>query len=206
MEEFGLSRIVLTHNREEYIQSMIKKVEPASLRVFAREEFNMDFAREVISEAFITTDGMKQIIISADSYNLYAQSALLKILEEPPASVRFILLASNKSVFLPTVLSRLLLEDRREKLIIPVFSLNLKTLGLKEIYVFLKENKHLSQSQTREQIQSLLFSIKKEGISLNREELDFFDKALLANKNYQNFQILFAPLLLMILKKRSHVS
>ncbi|MBR2489592.1 MAG: hypothetical protein IKB45_03890, partial [Clostridia bacterium] len=42
----------------------------------------------------------------ADSMNEQAQNALLKILEEPPSSVIFILIAESKAAFLETVISR----------------------------------------------------------------------------------------------------
>ena len=46
------------------------------------------------------------IIYRADTMNIQAQNALLKILEEPPASVIFILTAVSRSFLLETVVSR----------------------------------------------------------------------------------------------------
>ncbi len=46
------------------------------------------------------------IIESADTMNEQSQNALLKVLEEPPGNVVFILIAQNKSSLLDTVLSR----------------------------------------------------------------------------------------------------
>jgi len=46
------------------------------------------------------------IIDDAGKMNLQAQNALLKILEEPPKGVVFILIASSKGELLPTILSR----------------------------------------------------------------------------------------------------
>lgn len=46
------------------------------------------------------------IIDNADSMNEQAQNALLKILEEPPASVIFVLIAESKAAFLETIISR----------------------------------------------------------------------------------------------------
>lgn len=42
----------------------------------------------------------------ADTMNEQAQNALLKVLEEPPGSVLFILIAENKAALLDTVISR----------------------------------------------------------------------------------------------------
>lgn len=46
------------------------------------------------------------IIEEAERMNIYTQNAFLKILEEPPIGVTFILLASSRDALLPTVLSR----------------------------------------------------------------------------------------------------
>ncbi len=46
------------------------------------------------------------IIDMADTMNEQAQNALLKVLEEPPGSVLFILIAENKAALLDTVVSR----------------------------------------------------------------------------------------------------
>lgn len=65
--------------------------------------------REVRSDAFIkphSADKRVFIIDKAQSMNEYAQNALLKVLEEPPAGVIFVLLADSRTKLLPTVISR----------------------------------------------------------------------------------------------------
>ncbi len=49
------------------------------------------------------------IIHEADRMSIQAQNAMLKTIEEPPAYVRFVLLASHTHSFLPTVMSRCVL-------------------------------------------------------------------------------------------------
>lgn len=46
------------------------------------------------------------LICDADTMNVQAQNALLKILEEPPSNTFFILLAQKLSLLLPTIISR----------------------------------------------------------------------------------------------------
>lgn len=65
--------------------------------------------RELRADAFVKPHEAQRrvfIIDNADSMNEQAQNALLKILEEPPASVVFILIAESKAAFLDTVISR----------------------------------------------------------------------------------------------------
>lgn len=74
-----------------------------------KKNISVNQIREVRSSAFIKPhmNASKVFIIEkADSMNDQAQNAFLKILEEPPQKVIFILLCENSSSLLPTVLSR----------------------------------------------------------------------------------------------------
>ena len=71
--------------------------------------FKVDIVREIRNKAYIIpneADRKVFILENAHTMGVEGQNAILKILEEPPAYVNFILLCSSKSGFLPTVLSR----------------------------------------------------------------------------------------------------
>ncbi|MBQ2973579.1 MAG: hypothetical protein IJE19_04425 [Clostridia bacterium] len=71
--------------------------------------FKVDIVREIRSKAYIVpNEAERKVFILENSHTMgvEGQNAILKILEEPPAYVNFILLCSSKSGFLPTVLSR----------------------------------------------------------------------------------------------------
>jgi hypothetical protein len=73
------------------------------------ETYFVDYIRQIRDNAFIIpheSDLKIFILQEAQIMNDQAQNAFLKILEEPPEYVIFILLASTKSVYLPTILSR----------------------------------------------------------------------------------------------------
>lgn len=75
----------------------------------SKKNITVNQIREVRAAAFVKPhmNGNKIFIIEkADSLNEQAQNAFLKILEEPPQKVNFILLSENASSLLPTVLSR----------------------------------------------------------------------------------------------------
>ena len=72
-------------------------------------QIKVDQVRELRMEAFLTpmaADGRVFIIESAHTMNDAAQNALLKILEEPPQGVTFILLAKSAKLLLETIRSR----------------------------------------------------------------------------------------------------
>lgn len=73
------------------------------------DAFTVDSIREIRSNAFIVpneADAKVYILKNGHNMNEQAQNALLKILEEPPKYVYFIILTASKSKMLETVLSR----------------------------------------------------------------------------------------------------
>ncbi len=71
--------------------------------------FKVDIVREIRNKAHIVpNEADRKVFILENSHTMgvEGQNAILKILEEPPSYVNFILLCSSKSGFLQTVLSR----------------------------------------------------------------------------------------------------
>ncbi len=71
--------------------------------------FHVDTVRNIINDAYVQpneADYKIYILANAHCMNQNAQNALLKILEEPPKYVVFILTTNSKSALLSTVLSR----------------------------------------------------------------------------------------------------
>lgn len=74
-----------------------------------RQGFSVEAIRSLCADAYIRpNDGECKVYILADcdSISASAQNTLLKLLEEPPANVTFLLTAESRVVFLPTILSR----------------------------------------------------------------------------------------------------
>ena len=85
------------------------------------KNFTVDAIREIRDDAFvIPNESDKKIYILKNGHNMneQAQNAILKILEEPPSYVYFIIVTESKSPMLVTVLSRVqvysLLSDEGE--------------------------------------------------------------------------------------------
>ena len=71
--------------------------------------FHVDTVRNIMNDAYVqpnAADYKIYILANAHCMNQNAQNALLKILEEPPKYVVFILTTNSKSALLSTVLSR----------------------------------------------------------------------------------------------------
>ncbi len=73
------------------------------------KSMNVALIRELREQAgVIPNEAARKVVILADAdcMNVQAQNALLKILEEPPSYMVFILTAASRTQFLPTVQSR----------------------------------------------------------------------------------------------------
>ncbi len=75
---------------------------------FTAETFSIGEVRALIEAAYTRPfeKATRTIIVRANAIGIEAQNALLKILEEPPITTRFILVLRQGSLVLPTVLSR----------------------------------------------------------------------------------------------------
>ena len=77
----------------------------------AARSFHIDVVRDLKERAFVLPNEAPRrvmILAGADGMTGQAQNALLKILEEPPASLMFLLTCENRALLLPTVRSRTL--------------------------------------------------------------------------------------------------
>ena len=77
--------------------------------ILGNNKVSVDDIRDMRMQAYISSNESDKkifIIENADKLNIQSQNALLKLLEEPPKGVIFILSAPSKSSVLPTVLSR----------------------------------------------------------------------------------------------------
>ncbi len=71
--------------------------------------FHIETVRELRQEAFIRPNEAENkvfVLENVQNMTVQAQNALLKIIEEPPNNVSFVLTCQNKSVLLETILSR----------------------------------------------------------------------------------------------------
>lgn len=73
--------------------------------------FHIDMVRQIRAQAFIRPNeagGKALVLLEVQEMSVQAQNALLKIIEEPPKGVTFILTCENKSTLLETIRSRVM--------------------------------------------------------------------------------------------------
>jgi DNA polymerase-3 subunit delta' len=151
----------------------------------------LENAKEVVKEAYIAESEQKIIAMISKSFNIYAQNSLLKILEEPPRNITFIVCAPSRMIFLPTVRSRLTIKALEADVKLPKSGLDFRKMGINEIYSFIKQKKYIEKDELKSLIQGITEEICEQDIKLNAYEFSFFEKALyLAELNSSSSNLL----------------
>ncbi|OCL82826.1 MULTISPECIES: DNA polymerase III subunit delta' [Arcobacteraceae] len=166
-----------------------------------KSEFQILDAQNALKEAYIATNETKYIFLCGSTFRIEAQNSLLKVLEEPPLNIVFILLVESKSSILPTIHSRLLYKNLKTTHIENNLDLNIKHLDLKTLYNFIKENQRISKEDAIKLVSKILLKANEDKVSLGKKELDNFNKSIsLLELNSRPINVL-THLLLSILEK-----
>lgn len=203
-EEEVFSHILICKNLEKAFEFLQEKYAGTRHLFYQKDEFLIDDASHVVKEAYIAESEKKYLILIAKGYRVEAQNALLKILEEPPRNIVFVVVAPSKTAFLPTVRSRLLLQELPYEKVKVQSKLNLKNLDLSDIYPFIQANLGLEKSALKELIQSIVFeAINEHHLTFTALELDHFQKLVhLADLNARAQNLLTSLLLTIMQRKR----
>lgn len=178
MSEFG-SKILITSDFESVKEQMIQDFGEKNLRFIPKipaVEFLMDDARAVEKESYIAENSEKIIVIMANAFRGEAQNFLLKLFEEPPKNVKFLIVCPSKNLLLATVRSRFICEVLNKKKPRQALNLDLNHLDLKKILEFLQENEGLDKMSLQEMVANLALHSSKTH-ALDEKELEFFYQA-----------------------------
>lgn len=175
------SYILIVKDVDEALNSLIPFYSKHNLKIIKNEEkdeFLLAQANSAIKEAYISSNEKKYIILCGKSFRKEAQNSLLKVLEEPPLNIVFIIITNSKSSILPTIFSRMphkFFKSESSKIEI---DMDINNLDLKEVYAFLKENQRISKMEAKKTVESILFKVNSQKIKLNEKELNSFSKAI----------------------------
>ncbi len=116
---FSLSKT--THHATLFVDENRKEITSILMECLKRDQtvysmhdlsiLDIDTARIIASWAQAPYDGNKVILLSFHTATIPAQNALLKVLEEPNTGVYFIIVTSNLESIIPTLYSRLQLQQ-----------------------------------------------------------------------------------------------
>lgn len=197
------SKIIISNDFEGLKNELLSTLDQKNLHFIPKtpaNDFLIEDARAVEKESFIAENSEKIIVIMAQSYKNEAQNFLLKLFEEPPKNVHFILVAPSKNLLLPTVRSRFIIEMRKNKKVREPLNLNLQSLDLKELLSFLQANENIDKASLTELITALGIKASTK-LDLNEEKLELFYKAYELSKLNARPSLLLSTLLLNLYEK-----
>jgi DNA polymerase-3 subunit delta' len=178
MFQTNKSQIIISSKFDDEFDELKTKLKPSRVVGFLEDSFKLEHAKAVVNEAYISESIVKYIVLAGNSFTTEAQNSLLKVLEEPPKNVEFIIISPTKSNLLPTIRSRLPItksENHHHKI---ECELNLARLDYHEVFLFLKQNARVKKSEAKELVQSLYFrATEVDKLILNKTQLENFDKA-----------------------------
>lgn len=201
------NKIIVSSDFEAIKNEILSIYDNNYIRLFELDELLVEDAKDIIKECYIAEIKEKLIVIMAKGYRIEAQNALLKVLEEPPRNIFFCIVTTSKNSLLPTVRSRLVIENKLEIIQRNKTGLNLKTLKLNEIIEFIDEKSalersdKLSKTEFLKLVDDIIYEALVQGIKFSSSELEYFCKlSTLIMLNAKPHTIL-TPLLLMIYQK-----
>lgn len=138
----------------------------------------IEHAKAVVAEAYISESQTKYIILGALEFNAVSQNSLLKVFEEPPKNIEFIIISPTKSNLLPTVRSRLPILKGEISHISHECEINLAKLDYEAVFSFLKTNARIKKNEAKSLVEALYHrATVVDMLILSDAQLNNFDKA-----------------------------
>ena len=208
MNFIDYSSILIVNDIEVTLTELLPNYPIHSTRIIKneeKEEFLLIQANQAIKEAYIASSEKKYIFLCGSTFRKEAQNSLLKILEEPPKNVVFIIITNSKSSLLPTIYSRLPYKYLKKSVLKNESILDINKLDLKDIYNFLKDNQKISKQEAKDIVESILMKVNNQRIKLSHKELDLFSKSIkLLELNSRPINVLTTLLLSLANQKNKH--
>ena len=206
MEIVKNSSIFIVNSIEDSLSKILAVYPIHQTRVIKNEEkdeFQIEQANKTLKEAYIASNETKYLFLCGATFRVEAQNALLKILEEPPKNIVFILLVSSKNSLLPTIYSRLPYKNLKKVVEKDDIELNIKKLDLKDIYTFIKNSQKITKDEAINIVETILIKANKENVKLKQKELDIFFKSIKLLELNSKPTTVLTYLLLSILEKEA---
>ncbi len=197
------SHILIASEIEEAVEKLKEQLHGFRVVAFVEENFKIEHAKLVTSEAYISEMQTKYIIIASKEFTGIAQNSLLKLLEEPPKNIEFIIISPTKSNLLSTVRSRLPVIKSETHSHVQELTINLAKMDYKEVFDFLKQNARISKNEAKRVVEALFYrATVVDRLILNENQLEIFDKAYRLLDLNARVQSVLAMLVMSFAKER----
>ncbi len=169
-----MSKAVITNDIDRFLAT-IKTDE-----IIRVKELKVDDVAFIKQKAYISDKNNRLIVIAAEKFNIFAQNALLKLIEEPPKNVEFMIVTNSKYSLLDTILSRVFVEKKHfetekkitlEKItneyILELLTSDLDKESIKDLFALIIKEKKLNE----EQMKIITEAVKMIELNLNKEAI-----------------------------------
>ena len=170
--------ILIATNIEAEAEKLEVDLKPFRVVKFIEENFKIEHAKAVLTEAYISESETKYIVLAAEEFTSVAQNSLLKLLEEPPRNIEFIIISPTKSNLLPTVRSRLPILKVNTTHEMQEIELSLSRIDYAQVFSFLKQNARIKKIEAKEILEAIFNRATViDMLILTPTQLENFDKA-----------------------------
>ncbi|WP_428737724.1 DNA polymerase III subunit delta' [Sulfurimonas sp.] len=195
--------IIISKELEREIERLEALLAGFRVVKFVEETFKIEHAKEVTAQAYISESSTKYIILAAIDFTDVAQNSLLKLLEEPPTNIEFIILTPTKSTLLPTIRSRLPILKVDTSHEMKELDISLARLDYSAIFDFLKTYARVSKNEAKQLVESLFYKATVlEKLILSEKQLENFDMAYRLLELNSRPQSIFALVLMSFIQER----
>jgi DNA polymerase-3 subunit delta' len=196
------NKIIINSDIQIAIEKLIGKLKSNNYVIINPDSFLIEDAKNAIKESYISSQDTKYIILASVQFNIYAQNALLKILEEPPRNIIFILISNNKNIFLPTVRSRVSVEFWEHETLDINLGIDIKNKNIQQFYTLFEKFKNLPKEDGRKIVEVLFLKAIEENISFDKKSMELFSNSIkLINQNVR-INFVLANIFSMLLSKQ----
>ena len=178
MSDEQTSYIIIDQDVEQSFNSLLLKFQGKRVVKFYEDDFKVEHAKAVVAEAYISEESFKYIIIATKNFTPISQNALLKIFEEPPRNIIFIIIVPSKSMLLPTIRSRLPVHKQPYAQQVKTIEFNFQKIDNAMIFALLKGVEKMKKHEAKELLEALFYrATVVDKLILGNYQLECFEKA-----------------------------
>ena len=198
------SQVIISSQMDKTIAQLeALRTDERIIKIIKEERFLVEDTKLAIEKAYMASKVSTVIILGAQEFPPIIQNRLLKVIEEPPTGVEFILITPSKATILPTIRSRMpitILKESKEK---EECELDMRQLDLASVYDFIQKNKRMDITQAKTVVEQIsLGAINSDCFKLDEKTLQLFANAYKALDVGSSTQFVLTALLLKLLAKR----
>jgi len=199
------SQVIITSQLETTIAQLESlRRDEHIIKIIKEDKFLVEDAKLAIEKAYMASKVTTVIILGAKEFPAIIQNRLLKVIEEPPLGVEFILITPSKATILPTIRSRISITTLKESKEKESIELDMRELDLASVYSFVQKHKRIDIPSAKKIVEQIaLEAMESKRFKLDEKTLQLFADSYKALDVGSSPQFVLTTILLKLLAKRS---